>query len=270
MSRRHRLADPWGAALAAAAGGVAWVVLPGVAFALPVGVGVAAAVYGVKVAAGALVTTRTAGGTGAAPALPGPTPLPEPRRGTPARTLLDRAERALQSLDDTVESAAASATREQLRAVRDKAAGARASIRRLAGQAAAFSVAMERIPVGALEKERKRLTAAARRTTSPEAAAHHRAALAGVQQQLAAHARLARAYEITLARLQTTTLGVEGLGTRAIELLALAAGTDHLPEDRRVDDLAAELEALRLGIADVERQTRPALAPGADPPRPDR
>ena len=261
MGWRDRPADPWGVLLAATAGGVAWAVLPGAALALPIGVGVAAAVYGAKVAADALFTHRAPDEPP-----PGPTALPEPRRGTPARTLLDRAERALASLDTTVESAAASATREQLRAIRDDAAGTRAGIRRLAGQAAAFSDALDRVSVPALEKERRRLTAALRATRTPEVAAQHRAALGGVEQQLAAHARLARAREITLARLQTSALGLEGLGTRAIELLAMAAGADHLPHDRRVEELAGDLEALRLGIADVERRTRPALAP--EPPGP--
>lgn len=238
------------------------VVLPGVALALPIGVGVAAAVYGAKVAAGTLRTARTP-----EPDATAPLALPEPRRGTPARTLLDRAERALTSLDATVESAAAGATREQLRAIRDEAADTRAGIRRLAGQAAAFAEALGRISVPALEKERKRLTTALRATRTPEAAEHHRTALAGVNQQLAAHTRLARASEISLAKLHTTVLGLEGLRTRAIEVLAMAAGTEHLRDDRRIEELAGELEALRLGIADVERRTRPALAPGAEPTR---
>lgn len=257
MGWRERLADPWAVLIAGTAGGVAWAVLPGMALAVPIGIGVAAAVYGAKVGVDALLAPRTP----APSAPPGPTALPEPRRGTPAKALLDRAERALQTLDATVESGAASATREQLRAVRDEAAGTRAGIRRLAGQAAAFTEALERIPAGQLEKERRRLVSAVRQARSPEAADHHRVALGGVEQQLAVHARLAQAHEITLAKLQTITLGVEGLGTRAIELLALAAGTDHLPADHRIDDLAGELEALRLGIAEVEAQTRPALSP---------
>ncbi|MGQ0574437.1 MAG: hypothetical protein ACT4RN_09555 [Pseudonocardia sp.] len=262
MTWRDRLADPWGVLLAATAGGVAWAVLPGVALALPVGIGVAAAVYGAKVAADALLAPRSpAGSELATPELPGPTALPEPRRGTPARTLLDRAERALRALDETVESAPPSATRDQLRAVRDDAAGTRPALHRLAGQATAFADGTARIPVNRLAAERKRLIALLRRTQHDAVAAEHRAALARVEEQLAAHTRLAEAREITLARLQTTALGIESLGTRAVELLAMAAGTDHLPRDRRVDDLAGELDALRLGIAEVERRTRPALDP---------
>ncbi|MGD9527021.1 hypothetical protein [Pseudonocardia sp.] len=262
MGWRSRLADPWGALVAVTAGGVAWAVLPGAAMAVPIGIGVAAAVFGAKIAADALLGLRAPHAE--LPRAPEPTALPDPRRGTPARALLDRAEKALQKLDATVESAAASATREQLRAIRDEAAGTRAGIRRLAGQAAAFAEALDHVPAGRLEKERRRLASVLRQTRNPEAAAQHRAALGGVEQQLAARARLAEAHEITVAKLQSITLGVEGLGTRAIELVALAAGTDHLPEDRRIDDLADELEALRLGIADVERRTRPALAP--EPP----
>lgn len=257
MTWRDRLADPWGVLLAATAGGLAWAVLPGAALAVPIGVGVAAAVYGAKVTVDALVG-RSAPAAGP-PAL-APTALPEPHRGTPARTLLDRAERALRALDETVESAAASATREQLRTVRDEAAGTRAGIHRLAGQAAAFEDAMGRIPVNRLAGERRRLATLLRRTQHGDVATEHRAALAGVEQQLAAQARLAEAREITLARLQSTTLGLEGLGTRAIELLAMASGADHLPGDRRVEELAGDLEALRLGIADVERRTGPTLS----------
>lgn len=257
MSVRDRLADPWGLLLAATAGGLTWAVLPGAGLAVPIGIGVAAAVYVAKVVADALLGTED---PTPAPRPPSPTELPEPRRGTQARTLLDRAERALQALDQTVESAPASATREQLRAVRDEATATRAGIRRLAGQATAFEDAMERIPATSLTADREQLAAAARTARAADVAAQHRAALDGVEQQLAAYERLAAAREITLARLQTTALGVEGLGTRAIELLAMAAGTDHLPDDRRVDELAGELEALRTGIADVLTRTRPTLS----------
>ncbi|HZB50418.1 MAG TPA: hypothetical protein VE547_15110, partial [Mycobacteriales bacterium] len=46
---RDELLDPWGGLVAGVAGGLAWAVVPVGAAALPLGLGVAAVVYGVKV-----------------------------------------------------------------------------------------------------------------------------------------------------------------------------------------------------------------------------
>ena len=67
---RQELLDPWGGVIAGIAGGLAWAVVPLGAAALPVGLGVAAVVYGVKVGAGDAVPrprTRAPGGRARVP-----------------------------------------------------------------------------------------------------------------------------------------------------------------------------------------------------------
>lgn len=256
MGLRERIADPWGALVAAVAGGLAWAVVPGGPVAVGVGLGVAAAVFGAKVLGETLLGRARTAAPGPAPA--GPAELPEPPRGTAARAWRDRAERALAAWDATVAAAGAGATRDQLRALGERAAGTAAAARRIAGQAAAFEQAAARIPAAALTEERARLRASLRHADGV-VRAERAAALASVEEQLAVHARLAAARETALARLQASALGLESLHARAVELLALAAATGDTPAGEAVDGLAAELEGLRQGLVEAERLGRPDL-----------
>ncbi|MCW0215727.1 MAG: hypothetical protein OJJ54_20410 [Pseudonocardia sp.] len=256
MGLRERLVDPWAAVVGAVAGGMAWAVIPAGGVGVALGVGVAAVVYGVKVGSDALLNRRSAPGLPSPHDPPGPTELPEPPRGTEARRWLDRADAALHRLDETVEGAAAGVTREQVRDVRDKASTTDTAVRRLAGQATAFEQAMARIPARDLGDERARLASEIRRARSGEVRAEHESGLASVEQQLAAYSRLAQARETALARLQSAALGLESLNTRAVEVLAMAASSGDGPGRRVVDELGGELDALRGGVAEVERLAR--------------
>src|SRR5215207_968163 len=139
---RDELLDPWGGVVAGIAGGLAWAVAPLGALALPVGLGVAAVVYGVKVGAGIL----TRGGPDEPPvavdALP---PLRPPRPGSAAEQWLRRAEHADRSLAELVGSPASTVTRDQLLPVREGAAEAVATVRRLAGQVTAVEDYADRV-----------------------------------------------------------------------------------------------------------------------------
>lgn len=254
-----RFADPWAALVAAGAGGMAWAVLPGSALAVPLGIGVAAVVFGAKVVGDALLARS------GADEAPSRTKLPEPPHGSAARTFLDRVERGLGMLDETVASAASSATREQVRTVAETAASTRTATRGLSGQATAFEQAMHRIPARDLVAERARLAAAVAQATREEVRAEYRTALDGVEQQLAAYSRLAAARETVLARMEAAAVGVEALHARAVELIALAGASGHPADDGMLDELAGELDALRGGLAEAERLTTGTL----DPTRPE-
>src|SRR5829696_9630850 len=153
---RDELLDPWGGVVAGIAGGLAWAVAPLGALALPVGLGVAAVVYGVKVGAGVL----THGG-GDEPAPPDAPPPPRPPRpGSPAEQWLRRAEHADRSLAELVASPDSAVTRDQLLPVRDGAVEAVRTVRRLAGQVTSVEDYAERVQPARLELEQARLSAA--------------------------------------------------------------------------------------------------------------
>ncbi|GAA4547497.1 hypothetical protein [Pseudonocardia xishanensis] len=252
MSLRARLADPWAAVIGAVAGGLTWAVIPAGGIGIAAGAGVAAVVYGAKVASDAVLNRSPEPDP-----LPQPLALPDPPRGSAARRLLDRAEEALRALDATVEGAAAGVTRDQIREVGDKAAGARSQIRRLAGRATAFDQACGQIPVERLTAERARLERA--RPKDPAVRAEQDSALVSVEGQLAAYERLTAARDAALARLHSTAVGLEGLRTRAVELLALAATTGDEPGElggELTANLGAELDALRSALAEVDRLAR--------------
>lgn len=249
MGLKERLADPWAAVIGAVAGGLTWAVIPAGGIGIAAGAGVAAVVYGAKVLSDAAVNRRPAPASA-----PEPVALPEPPRGSAARRLLDRAEEALRALDATVETAAAGVTRDQIGEIRDKAASASSQVRRLAGQATAFDGACSQIPVERLREERGRLQRA--RSTDPAVREEQTSALRAVQEQLATYDRMTAARDAALARLHSTAVGLEGLRTRAVELLALAATTGEGPGGELVEELGAELEALRSGLAEVDRLAR--------------
>ncbi len=258
MRLREHLADPWGGLVAALAGGLAWAVIPDAGLGLPLGIGVAAAVFGVKVAAGALVDRSH----GAAEPLPepafAPAELPEPPYGSPARGWLDRAERAVRTLDELVGSAGVVVTAERLGRVRDGAQETLTVMRKLGGQVTAFDQALARIDVDRLIGERERVTAQLAGAHTDELRAERQQAADSLGQQLEIHQRLASARDKLLARMQASALGLEGLGARLAELMALcvSAGATDTAEDRLVAELTADLDAMRAGLAEVESLSR--------------
>ena len=113
---RQELLDPWGGVVAGVAGGLAWAVVPLGAAALPVGLGVAAVVYGVKIGAGLLTRDRDR------PAVDPDLELRPPRRGSPAEQWLVRAQQADRSLADLVRSPGSAVAKQQLVPVREGSA----------------------------------------------------------------------------------------------------------------------------------------------------
>jgi hypothetical protein len=247
---RRELLDPWGGVVAGIAGGLAWAVAPLGAVALPVGLGVAAVVYGVKVGAGLLT---------AAPEAPDEAAPRPPRRGSVAEQWLRRAEQADRSLAELAGSPGSPTVRSRLGSVRDGAAEAVGTLHRLAGQVTAVEDAADRIRPDRLAVERDRLAAGVAAATSDRVRAERQRSLDSVTEQLAVAHRLAEAREALLARMQATTLSLEGLVARTAELLAMSvSGGLDLSADR-LADLSGDLDGLRAGLAEAEAVSRRVL-----------
>jgi hypothetical protein len=252
---REELLDPWGGVIAGVAGGLAWAVVPVGAVALPLGLGVAAVVYGVKVGASMLSRRDEAEEEPAVADVP----LRRPRRGSPAEQWLVRAEHAERSLADLAASPGHAVARAQLGPVRDGATEAVGTLRRLAGQVTAVEDAMDRVQVDRLEAERRRLVAAVSAAAGGRLRAERQRSLDSVTEQLAVAGRLADARDTLLARMQATVLTVEGLVARTAEVLAMSAsgGVDVTAD--RLADLSADLDGLRTGLAETEAVSRRVL-----------
>ena len=245
------LRDPWGALLAGVAGGVSWAAAGVIAASVPpvaLGIGIGAAVYGVKVAVGTLT------GKPRTPQLP---PPQRPRYGTPAFDWLKRAEAASHSLDELARHAGPNATGEAARHAAEEARGIFADMQRLGGQSAAVMAAMARVNGPNLDQEAAYLEQAA--AAQPQDASMQQSASA-VRDRIAVRDRLQQAGVALDGRLQASALGLEGLVARVAELSALAdaAGeVDPTPQD--LAELTTQLDGLRVGLADVEQVARKAL-----------
>jgi hypothetical protein len=251
---RQELLDPWGGVIAGVAGGLAWAVVPLGAVALPVGLGVAAVVYGVKVGAGLLGRGR-----GDQPEVEHEPELRAPRRGSVAEQWLTRAQQADRSLAELVRSPGSPVARQQLVPVREGAAEALATLRRLAGQVTAVEDAADRIQPGRLEVERDRLAAAVAAASSDRVRTERQRSLDSVTEQLQVAGRLAAARDELLARMQSTALTLEGLLARTAEVLAMSVSGGVDVSADRLADLAADLDGLRSGLAEAEAVSRRVL-----------
>jgi hypothetical protein len=258
---REQLSDPWGFVAGGVSGGIAGaMVAASVGFlpALPVGLGVAALVYGVKVAVGAMTepSTRPAGAL-----------APMPRRGSPADVWLRRAEAAVQTLHEQTESPSDAVTRSQVGDIDDQAAETLTELRRLASQVASVEAAGARIDIDRLRAEQQRLAAAVHAAADPALRAEHERAARSVTEQIEVYGRLLVARDTLVARMQNTAIGLEGLIARLAEVLALAAtagGVDTMAQ--RIGDLSGDLEGMQAGLRETEALSRKVLAQNGPEP----
>jgi len=255
------LRDPWGLVAAGVSGGMAWAVA-GAALAsgpaIALGLGVGAAVYGVKAVTGLLVRDQ--------PKRPELAALPRPPRGSHAAHWLNRAESAVQSLDEMARTTDAGPTGLAVRSAAEEAADTLTELARVGGQVTAVERALGRVDVQGLDAEAARLDDAARRARTQEVQAEVTRSAAAVRDRVEVRNRLLGARETQLARMQAVALGLEGLVARLAEVLAMTSSTGGV--DTSVDqigDLALELEGLRAGLVETEALSRKALGDAADP-----
>lgn len=267
MTVQDEVRDPWSYVLSGLAGGFGWAVI-GTATAGPAGavagLGVGAAVFAAKVLAGAFFRPH------------GPKRrkykdrrLPVLTR-TPEAAWLARAEAAQRTFDQIAHSAGEGVIAEEVRTFGDQTAESLYALQRLAGQASAIRSAMIRVDPKRLAWEKDRLLNAARTSDHEQVVAERQRALEAVQSQMDAYGRLERTLAMLIARLESGTLGIEGLVARLAEVVALAATSVTAADGlHQVEELAHELEGLRAGLVEAESVSRQAMqglpAPGNVP-----
>ena len=246
MGLRDEVRDPWSLVLAGVAGGLGW------AIGLPVAAaaGIGAAVYGVKVLAGALVDRP--------PALPAGE-LPVRSRSTEA-WWLERAQRAAKTFRGLSQSAHPGPVSERLASMNEQVTGTLEGVRRLAGQASAVGDALGRIDAEQLVEEDRRLEAQAESATNDEVRTETARSRESVEEQLDVYGRLQEAGAKLQARMESAVLGLEGLVARLVEVLALVQTQSPVEGAQRIDALADELEGLRAGLAEAESLSRRVLS----------
>lgn len=256
MSVGDEVRDPWTYVMGGLAGGLAWAVL-GVAttVAAPAALGVGAAVAVTKILAGAL--TRPDGPK---------KKRPRPQRNLPVITRtheaawLNRAENAQRAFDDLARSASEGPVSERVREFGTQTHESLASLTRLAGQASAIRMALGRIDMRRLLWERDRLLSSQQAGGDPRVLAERQRSLGAVQSQIDAHHRLTVAITTLIARLESGTLGLEGLVARLAEVVALTETSVTAADGlHQVDELATELEGLRAGLVEAESVTTRAM-----------
>jgi hypothetical protein len=257
---REELTEPWGIVTAAVLGGLGAAVTaalaPAAVLAVPVGLGIAGAVYGVRVVVGALSDRSRA---------PAPRPLPPglpvPPRGSPADRWLRRAQAAVEALHRQTESPSDPVLRGQVADTDDRAAAAVDDLRRLAGQVTLVEQALARMDPQRLAQDARALRAAVAAAGGEDLREERRRALRAVTDQQDVAERLSGTREGQLARMQSTVLGLEGLVARLAELLAMHASSATADDTAaRLGALTDELDGLRAGLAETEAISRRVLA----------
>lgn len=242
----RELRDPWGPLVATVAGGLAWAV----GAAVPVAGAVGLAVYGVKVALGAVGSDDTA-----------PDAPPRPHPDSSAALWLRRGEAAVRALQDMARVTAAGApgpADDAAREAAQEAADIVAAMRRLGGHVVTIGTALTHSDSPYLDEEAARLRTIAERAPADVSA---RRSADAVADRVAVRDRLRAALGELEGRLQSSALGLEGLVARVAEVRAAAAAVGDL--DLTADSLAeltAEVEGLRQGLAVAERVAQRALA----------
>jgi hypothetical protein len=163
-----------------------------------------------------------------------------------------RSEQAVQAINRLAQSAPEGPVADRCRSIAANAALSIAEIRRIAGRASQIGAMLERIDSTRLATEGARLEADLASSHTALVGTELKRAMESVRAQQAVHERLSAAAAAALARVQSASIGLDGLVARMAEIVALAdAGSPaagmaagHLGE------LALEMEALRAGLAE--------------------
>jgi hypothetical protein len=268
LGLKQHLTEPWGIVTAAVLGGLGGAVTlalaPTAAVAVPVGVGIAGVVYGVRVAAGALSDRSSARLELAASDLPAPVP------GGAADGWLRRAEAAVRALQQLTESPRDPVLRDQISDVDDHAAATVVDVRRIAGQVTLIERAAGRMSLGALRGQHEAIERSLHGLPAGPLKDERERALRAVADQIAIYRRLTEARETLLARMQSTALGLDGLVARLSEVLTLYATADGgTGVGFNLTSLNDDLDGLRAGLAESEELSRRVLAGGGPSPTDD-
>ncbi|MEV8631208.1 hypothetical protein AB0395_06075 [Streptosporangium sp. NPDC051023] len=237
----EELREPWGLLLGATAAGAAWAVNVHPAAAVFVG----AAVWLAKAGTAAFQgrgESRTA--SAVAP-------------GSQEDGWLRRADSAARDFGELGASMGQGPLAERITLMRPQVDDAMATLERLARQASTTGTALARFDLDQIRQERLRLTGAREQARKGLVDDIDRA-LASLASQLAVIDRLAETRDRVLARMESSTISIEELLARVVELSATAA-TGVLEPTGVLDELADNLEGVRRGLHETEQITRDAL-----------
>jgi truncated hemoglobin YjbI len=176
----------------------------------------------------------------------------KPIMGSPAQVWVSRGERVLRELGATLGEHAAP------HGIGEDAAGVVAELRLTAGQVAELDHALARIPVPALEEERRALTAALAAARGRPAAADLTRSHEAVSARIAAAGRRRERRDALLAKMQATVTELEQARD---ELAELIADTAVDTSDDSTAALTGRLDALRAGLVEVRRAANPEIGP---------
>jgi truncated hemoglobin YjbI len=178
-----------------------------------------------------------------------------PIMGSPAQVWVSRGERVLRELGTTLGENAV------LHGISADAAEVVAELRLTASQVADLDHALARIPVPALEYERRGLAAAlaeaAGRLAEADLARSHEA----VSARIAAARRQRDQRDALVAKMQATVTELERARDELAELITGTTGA-VTSEDTAAAQLTGRLDALRVGLVEVRQVANPETGPG--------
>jgi hypothetical protein len=252
VTAKQELKDPLGWIVAATVGGVGAAVLApalgGVAIAA--GIGIGAAVLGTKVAIGSRQTPSKR-------SLPRDVDLPKPPRGSPQAQLLRRADKALTRLQDLTDRSGDEWIHQRIGTVDDQAADVVDSMQELAGRVTVLQRSIASANPDLLDEEAKRLTWQLQNAQDPTLRDEREKTLQAVTGQVESIKRLISLDKTLLSRMHAAAVGLEGLATRAGELVAMGADTVNQERAEQVlGELTSDLDTMREGLEQAEASAR--------------
>jgi hypothetical protein len=166
---------------------------------------------------------------------------------------------AVSTIEHGVWSLAGGALREGLLPVAAQARDALEDLRTLGTQAAATRAAGHRLDASRLTSDLTRLTTKLEQGSGPDVEEDLRRSVEAVREQLSVHRRLETARRVLQARIESGSLGLQQLAAQVSEMTALASPDTFAQQGMRIDELNAQLEALRSGLNDAGSLSRRAL-----------
>lgn len=248
MSVGDQLKDPWGWLVAAIAGGVGWAALaPLGPAAIPVGLGIGAAVLGTKVAIGVATSPHSA-------KEPRRTALPRAPQGSRQEYLLARGEAAQLRITELSEAPVDESLLAQISLMDDEVEGlVDVRLADLAGRVTVADLSLASARPDVLQVEHQRAQAAVAAETDLATKTERERTLAALTAQVEAVQRIGKLRDRLLSKMETAVVGLEGLAARMGELVAL--GSDPVAHDRSaevLEQLTTELDTVRSGLTEAE------------------
>jgi len=250
MAAGDELKDPWGWLVAGVSGGIGWAALAAALgpVAIPVGIGIGAAVLGTKVAIG----SRSSASDSSKPTKRS-SQLPKPPPDSQQAGLLQQAEVAQRRIQSLSQAAGDAWLTEKISHVDDEVAVVRQRLSDLAGRVTVADASIAAARPDLLGDQRSRLAVTIADERDDELRAERQQTLAALDTQIDSVIRLGKLRDTLLSRMHTAVLGLEGLAARMGELVAL--GDDAVSMDRSAEvlaELTSDLDTVRSGLAEAE------------------